>query len=255
MEDLLHKIVENTSLKRSHQIIVKDTKSRFKTRFNPPLQLDKKKSYEIALVNLETYYSFPNINGNNNIFKYSPDGTNWFEIQIPEGAYELTDINNFIQNEMKNRDHYDNVRDSYNIILAPNTNTLKTILKLKNGYQVDFTPAHSLSDLLGFNKAIYTNKYHESENIVNIINISSILVNIDCISGSHVNGLQKPVIYSFFPDVSPGYKIIETPQNLVYLPLTSDTIFTLETSLTDQDGNDLNLRGEELTMRFHIREI
>ena len=60
--------------------------------------------------------------------------------------------------------------------------------------------------------------------------------------------------YSFFPDVSPGFKIIESPVNLVYLPLLTDTISNLNLSITDQDDNLLNLRDEKLTARFHIRE-
>ena len=48
--------------------------------FKPPIQLDIKKDYEVALINLETYYSFPNIDRSNNCFSYSP-GANaqWFE--------------------------------------------------------------------------------------------------------------------------------------------------------------------------------
>ena len=55
MEDLLKQTVKNTAHKTSFQIIVSDSKSRFKTRLNPALQLDRDKEYEIALVNLETY--------------------------------------------------------------------------------------------------------------------------------------------------------------------------------------------------------
>ena len=76
MEDLLEKIVKNTAHKTSFQIIVSDSKSIFKTRLNPTLQLDRDKEYEIALVNLETYYSFPNIDETNNVFVYSPDSGN-----------------------------------------------------------------------------------------------------------------------------------------------------------------------------------
>ena len=101
----------------------------------------------------------------------------------------------------------------------------------------------------------YTSGYQESENPVNILRINSILVNIDIISRSYVNGLRNPTIYSFFPNVSPGYKIIETPANLVYLPITLDAIYTIETSLTDQNGQQLNLRGENISIRFHVREI
>ena len=84
--ELLKQNVKNMKHKTSFQIIVSDSKSRFKTRFNPTLQLDRDKEYEIALVNLETYYSFPNIDETNNVFLYSPDnGNSWIKIKIPEG--------------------------------------------------------------------------------------------------------------------------------------------------------------------------
>ena len=82
---------------------------------------------------------------------------------------------------------------------------------------------------------------------MNILSVNSILVNIDIISGSYVNGQRYPTIYSFFSGVSPGYKIIETPANLVYLPVTLDAIYSMQTSLTDQNGNLLNLRGENVS--------
>ena len=98
MEELLAKISKNTELKGSRQIVVSSNKTRFNTRFNPPMQLDKNKKYEMALVNLETYYSFPNIDASINYFRYSPDGgTTWVDIFIPEGSYDIVDINDTIQ--------------------------------------------------------------------------------------------------------------------------------------------------------------
>ena len=91
--------------------------------------------------------------------------------------------------------------------------------------------------------------------MVNILTINSILVNIDIISGNYVSGFTQPTIYSFFQNVTPGYKIIENPHNLLYLPTTSDTIHSITVWLTDQNGNELNLRGENLSMRFHLIEM
>ena len=95
---------------------------------------------------------------------------------------------------------------------------------LNNNCEVDFGLNNSINSLLGFYSKHYSTGYHESENMVNILTINSILVNIDIISGIYVNSFTQPTIYSFFPDVSPGYKIIENPHNLLYLPITSDTI-------------------------------
>ena len=119
---------------------------------------------------------------------------------------------------------------------------------------VDFNHQNSISRVLGFTGAKYTEGFHESENVVDILRINSILVNIDIISGSYVNGTTKSTIYSFFPKVSPGYKIIESPVNLVYLPITLDTIDSLNVTITDQNYHLLNLRNEKITIRFHIRE-
>ena len=253
--DLLKQIVKNTAHKKSFQIIVSDNESSFNIRLNPRLQLDREKEYEIALVNLETYYSFTNIDETNNVFVYSPDNCNsWVKIKIPEGSYEIDDINNTIQHEMEKRDHYDSINENYYINISANSNTLKFVLILHKDYQVDFNHENSLVKVLGFTGAKYTEGFHESENVVNILSIKSILVNIDIISESYVNGTTKNTIYSFFPKVSPGYKIIETSRNLVYLPITLDSIDRLAVSITDQDDHLLNLRNEKLTIRFHIRE-
>ena len=232
--ELLKKIVKNTSHTSSMQIIVSSDKSSFDTRFNPAIELDKDKIYEIALVNLETYYSFPNIEETNNVFTYSNDNDNIpHKIIIPEGSYELADLNNTIQHEMRKRGHYDFVNEEYFINISANTNTLKSVLIIEPGYQVDFTQPNSLSKVLGFNSLKYEEGFHESENVVNILTINSILIKIDIIAGSYVNGSTKNTIYSFFPKVSPGYKIIESPVNLVYLPLTLDRIDSLNVTLTD----------------------
>lgn len=256
MESLLQQIVQNTKHKSSFQITVTGSTTNFKTKFNPPIELDKNRKYEMALVNLETYYSFPNIDNTNNYLRYSPDGGySWHDSYIPEGSYDITDLNELIQRKMRQVGHYDEINEKHCITISANANTLKSVLILDNNYQVDFTQNNSLSSVLGFNNMIYTNNFQESENVVNILSINSILVNTDIISGSYVNGHVKNTVYSFFPNVSPGYKIIETPVNLVYLPITLDTIHSLGVSLTDQNGKLLNLRGENLTMRFHIKEV
>ena len=253
--ELLKTIAKNTAHKTSFQVIVSGDKSNFNTLFYPKIELDREKKYEVALVNLETYYSFPNIDDSNNTFVYSHDqGQTWTKIKIPIGSYEINDINNYLRSEMERLGHYDEVNNEPFINIAANSNTLKSILIIGKGYQVDFNQANNLSRVLGFTGSKYNEGFHESEKSVNILSINSILVNIDIIEGSYVNGKTKNTIYSFFPDVSPGYKIIESPVNLVYLPLLIDTIQNLNLSITDQDENLLNLRGEKLTARFHIRE-
>ena len=60
---------------------------------------------------------------------------------------------------------------------------------------------------------------------------------------------QKTLFIPFFRKSA-----LESPVNLVYLPITLDTIDRLTVSITDQDDHLLNLRNEKLIIRFHIRE-
>jgi len=83
---------------------------------------------------------------------------------------------------MRTNNHYDDENDKYFISVLANNSTLKTVLTLSNGYQGDFGLPNLMRHVLGFNSAVYTAAYHESENVVNIMNINSILVNIDIIT-------------------------------------------------------------------------
>ena len=133
MEDLFKKIVNDTEHKTSFPLIVSDNKTRCKTRFDPLLQLERDKKYEIALVNLETYYSFPNIDASNNMFIYSPDNdTSWVKLRIPEGSYDLANINYTIHQEMGKRGHHDVDNEEYYINISANTNTRKSVLNHQN---------------------------------------------------------------------------------------------------------------------------
>ena len=78
------------------------------------------------------------------------------------------------------------INDKNNIEISANTNTLKSAMFLKNNYEVDFRNDKSINSLLGFHSNLYTSGFHESENMVNILIINSILVSIDIISGSYV---------------------------------------------------------------------
>ena len=152
---------------------------------------------------------------------------------------------------MRKNDHYDEANDKNYIEISANTNTLKSEMFIKDNYEVDFRQSNPIYSLLGF----HNSTHQDSENMVNILTIKGILVNIDIISGCYVNGSTQLTIFLFFPNFSPRYKIIENPHNLLYLPITSDTIHSITVWLTDQNGNELNLRGENLSMRFNLREI
>jgi hypothetical protein len=155
---------------------------------------------------------------------------------------------------MKQRNHYDAARNKAFISLSANPSTLKSVMEITGRYKVHFRPNNSLRSMLGFKNKVYHAGFNESENIVNILTVNSVFVETDFINGSYVNGKLSPIIYSFFPNVSPGFKIVENPVNLVFLPVNTHSIGKVTVRLTDQNGKLLNLRGETITIRLRIRE-
>ena len=221
--------------------------SDIRTSIYPPIKLDPSKRHEMALIRLETYNSIPNVDENNNIIRYELNGE-IYDIVIPTGAYELSQINEVIQNKLIHPNAFE--------ILA-NNNTLKSIIRInETGVIVHFNHENSMKDLLGFHvETVEGIGEHEGSSIVNILKVNSIFVNCDLVSGSFVNGSHEPVLYSFFPNVPPGYKVIETPGSPVYLPISQNYIESIRLWLTDQDRNAINLRGETLTCWLVIRSL
>ena len=104
---------------------------------------------------------------------------------------------------MEKRGHHDPINEDYNINNSTNSATQKSVLILEKDYQVDFNHQNSIAKVLVLIGSKYTEGFHRSENLVNILRINSILVNIDIISGSYVNGTTKKTIYSFFSKSQP----------------------------------------------------
>ena len=246
-----------------------------RTYFERSIELDHKKKYEMALVSFNTYRSYTNINDKNNVFRYSPNnGTSNFTIYVQEGAYEVNELNTYIQAEMKRQ--VGNLYREDGVVIGANLMTLKATLKFgKSGptthYYVDFNVTNSLATVLGFNKEEYTyverredpinpdrvtsfTNYYESEHQVRIDEVTSIRITSDIIGDSYSNGKSVNDIYAFLPNVSPGFKIIKKPIHLFYYPIVVNKISRIETRIIDQKGNLIDFRGEDIIIRFHVRE-
>ena len=254
MEDLLENISQNSNPKDNFYIVVRGNKSRLKTLFSSPL---KGRDYELSLVGLSTYYSFPNIDKTNNkIIIESPDGK-VYTLRLPKGCYEVTEINDRITALMSWQ------KGKAEVEVKQDPVTLRSLLYIKEkGWLVQFTGNDNLGKVLGFTKETYHYQTddkghavpHNSENIVNILSVNSILIHCDVITGSMVDGVMQPVIFHCSPNVSPGNKIVSEPVNPIYLPVSKDVINELNIWVTDQDNNLLDLQEEKIVITLHMRQ-
>ena len=239
--------------------IMSGMNSDFTTKYSPPISSDESKQCEAALLSIDLFNSIPNITNSNNVLRYSKDdGISWVNIELDTGLYELSAINNEIQRLMALNGDYDNSADNpYYITITANLSELKSIVHIsQDSYKIDFSVPNSIGSVLGFTTKIIGEGYYESPNIVNIIQVNSILVNLEINSGSYMNGSASPTIYSLYPNVSPGYKIVERPcPSLVFYPVSNNKINSMRVLLTDQDNDSIDLRGEQITVRICIRGV
>ena len=69
------------------------------------------------------------------------------------------------------------------------------------------------------------------------------MVNLDIISGLYVNGSASPTIYGFYPNVSPGYNIVERASpSSVFRPVSRNKINSMRVWLTDQNNHSIDLK-------------
>src|SRR5271156_2332119 len=250
LKDIANKIDDYINSRGAISLIFSSTTSNWSTQIYPQIILDDANNYEVGLINLETYYSFANVTTSNNIFTYF-NGTTNKTITLAVGSYDINDINTAIQNGMKANGDWDSTNSAYYITILANASTLGSIINISNvNYTIDFTVQNSLANLLGFNATVIRSGINISPSIANIININSIYVNCDIIKGSYSNGSYSPVLFNFFPTVGPGYKIVQVPENIVYLPLATNQIMNVRIWLTDQNNNIIDFRGESINVRI-----
>lgn len=177
---------------------------------------------------------------------YVSSGDDKVVIELPTGSYEIEDIERTLQESLKTK--------NIELSLKPNNNTLCSTLKCSK--PVDFRPKDSIGRLLGFTPRLLLGDYKSnvSDLPVAILKVNALRVECNITSGAYINQHSSHTIHEFFPAVPPGYKIIENPKQIIYLPLTVKAINHLQLRIVDQDGHLINFRGEIITIRLHIKK-
>lgn len=220
------------------------TESTLSADFFPAVELDGQFPYEIGLLGFESYNSIPNVDASNNKFHYN----NGQVINIPIGTYEVSAIATYLQEQLAK------VNPKLFLRLDANNNTLKTSLRCT--FPVDFSPTDSIGRLLGFSPVkLLANQEATSEGVVDIFKVNSVRVECNIAAGSFINGQPAHTIFQFFPSVGAGFKLLEEPNPVIYLPITTHSITNITLRVVDQVGQLVNFRGERITIRLHLRKI
>lgn len=239
----------------SYTFTLSGRSSTLSSRYHPPINLEASDDYVLGLISFESYNSIPNIEKHrNNKLYYGLEGK---YIEIPEGTYEIDSMNRYLQQALwlAINDANDIVRKkSVLISIKANNNTLKCTIKCSE--VIDFTKEDSIGSWLGFKPRKLTAYHsHESDFPVNIFSINSICIECNIVSGSYVNDKQAHILHEFFPTVPAGFKIVESPRNVIYLPINSQVIDEIVIKIVDQDGKIVNFKKELVSLRLHLKKL
>lgn len=181
-------------------------------------------------------------------------------IEMSVGSYELSDIEKYLTYAINKiyasaePTTTNGPRIAY-VYIATNKNTLKC--EIESNLHIFFNKGKTFRDMLGFksNRSLAPGSSHESDLVVNVSSLNTIKIDCNITSGAYSNDKLGHTIHEFYPSVDIGYKIVEVPQNVIYLPVTVNTINNLTIRCVDQNNKLVNFRGETITLRVHIKKI
>jgi len=246
-------------------------------------------NHALAVSNVSMFYSWYNISSalQNNTFQYtwSTDGTtisNTYNVVIPDGTYNISDINAFLQNEMiNNGDYLVDASGNYIYYLDMVVNAVEYGIQL-NSFAVptalpsgwtnpaglvfpttSFTPQFIIP--ASFNKIIgYPANTTFPQTITNLTNqstISSIAPEVQPNPTLFItcSGIQNPytipssIIYSITPNANVGDQIVFTPPQLIFNKILEGTYDRLALQILGSNLQPIQILDPNMTITLEIR--
>jgi hypothetical protein len=242
----------------------------------------------VAIGSISLYYSWYNITSlttgagyNNNVFQYvwySAGPPTTVTVTLPDGAYEIEDLNAFLQYTLVQNNQYlvDNTgKFIYYLELVANTtygkvqfNSYPIPTALPGGWSappgftfpaVATTPqliipsTNNFGDVIGFNAGTYpavvqaTNYSVLSQIPPQITNINSIIVSCNLLNNKY--SVPNTLLYSFAPLLGDfGSPIVEAPNQLQFCDIQDGSYTFIEVDFKDQNLNRIQILDPNLVI-------
>lgn len=244
----------------------------FEIQLDQPIEIPKDAiNVNVSVEESTIWWVVPNvITDENDTFYVFGDleagGQQLFQIQIEQGLYDLTGLNNSLQSGLEKAGA--RTLDALNnplplVSLAPDDATQKVIIRFNypNVY-VDFQPGNTPREILGFDALQYgpfpgAPQDELAPNTASFNQVNYFLIASDLVQkGIRFNNRYNQVITQVLINVAPGSQIVSTPFNPAKSPaqeLAGAKRSNIRFRLTDDKLRPINTNGEYWTARVVIR--
>jgi len=243
--------------------------SRFTVQLDNPIMIPKAAlNVTIDVEQATIWWVVPNIitGQNDKLYITAPsvgDVLTPYVVTVPQGLYDLTGLNQAIQRELSNLGA--KIAPESVITLSPDDATNKVEVRLPYlGTSIDFTPADTFRDILGFNSqvippTIVAPDVILADNTAQFNTIDYFLLHSDlCDEGIRINNKYSETVAQVLIDSPPGSQIVYAPFNPARVSanrLAGARRSRLLFYLTDGEGKAVNTNGEFFSMRLSIRYL
>ena len=187
------------------------TRERHRFKYNLIDKLDlKNPNKNMALANLNIYYTWKNVksNYNNNKFKIStPTWNDTFD--LPDGSYNVPAIQNYIEYVIKK---HETIGETAPILIYANKISDRIVFKIKTGYKLELLSKETMKLLGSTSNIIDADK--NSENVPRLENVEVVLVNCNLVNNIYQQASK--VLFTFVPNKQYGQLISISPLSLVF---------------------------------------
>ena len=254
---LLEQIVYDTRKRTEEHLLVVMEKSTHEEYLFQPLQTNNKqfKSAITLLTGYNGIFNVTNLNIKFNFKKSFNDGE-FTQISIPQGAYEIENLNFEIKRFIIDEGHYS--ENIYPFTIKPNFSTLRSIVEIsQRGPIISSVMENSIGQLLGFDETILYNEYNLSPDPVYILSFDNIFLQTDIAHGMIFKGKRSGIIHNLSMDVDLGYKNVKKFRGGFqwYMMDTKDFISSINFKLKNEKGILISFNGQSIIFRLYIREV
>jgi hypothetical protein len=250
-------------------------------------------NHALAVSNISMYYSWYNISAKlmNNIFQYtwSSNGTtvsNTYTVVIPDGTYNISDINGYLQSQMINNNTYA-IDGSGNFVYylemvvnavqyGVQLNSFAVPTTFPSDWTVNFTvPTQSFNPQFIIPSAFNSIVGYPVNYVFPLVisNPPSVATNQSSLSPFApevqpnpvlfftCSGIQNPytipssIIYSITPNANVGDQIVFTPPQLIFNKILQGTYDRISIGILGSNYQPIDIQDPNLTITLEIRNV